>query len=54
VQFKETPLTETFTETSFFRWDSDNFDILPTTKELEINYEFAKRKFSLDHYLGSL
>ena len=54
VQFKETPLTETFTETSFFRWDSDNFDILPTTKELEINYEFAKRKFSLDHYLGFL
>ena len=47
VQFRETPLTETFTEESIFRWDDDDFIKLPTQKELDKNYEFAKRKFRL-------
>lgn len=47
VQFRETPLTETFTEESIFRWDDDDFVKLPTQKELDKNYEFAKRKFRL-------
>jgi len=54
VQFKETPLTKTFTEDSIFRWDDDDFDILPTQKELDKNFKFAVRKFSLTNYLGSL
>lgn len=54
VQFKETPLTKTFTEESLFRWDDDDFDILPTQKELDKNYKFAVRKFSLSSYLESL
>lgn len=54
VQFKETPLTKTFTEDSIFRWDDDDFDVLPTQKELDKNFKFAVRKFSLTNYLGSL
>jgi len=54
VQFKETPLAKTFTEESIFRWDDDNFDKLPTQKELDENYNFAVHKFSLVSYLGSL
>ena len=54
VQFKDTPLTKTFTEASVFRWDDDQFTNLPTQKELDKNYEFAKNKFSLSNYLRSL
>ena len=54
VQFKDTPLTKTFTENSMFRWDNDDFINLPTQKELDKNYKFAKNKFSLSSYLKSL
>lgn len=54
VQFRETPLTKTFTEESIFRWDDDDFEKLPTQKELDKNYKFAKHKFSISNYLGSL
>ena len=54
IQFRETPLTKTFTEDSLFRWDDDKFDVLPTQEELDKNYEFAKNKFSISNYLGSL
>ena len=47
VQFKSTPLAETFTKDSIFRWDDDTFDNMPTEKELEFNYKFAESKFCL-------
>ena len=54
VQFRETPLTKTFTEESIFRWDDDLFTNLPTEKELDLNYKFCKHKFSLNTYLHLL
>lgn len=47
VQFKDTPLTKTFTEESLFRWNDNSFDVLPTEKELDLNFKFAVKKFSL-------
>ena len=54
VQFRETPLAKTFTEESIFKWDDDSFDSIPTHKELDHNYKFALRKFTLPAYVGSL
>jgi hypothetical protein len=47
IQFRDTPLTESFTEKSIFKWDDDSFEKLPTQKELDFNYKFALKKFSL-------
>lgn len=47
IQFKETPLTEKFTQDSIYKWDDDNFDSMPNKQELDHNYNFALSRFSL-------